>query len=113
MTIREMVVNDQASTRTGDEMGADSLEHDRLADQKQEHGDQRSHDAADQPFEHERAADEPVRRSDELHHLDLPAAGEDREPDRVRDQERRRDQEDDRRDRKRRRENARNGHDTG
>ena len=46
--------------------------------------------AADQPLEHERAADEPVRRADELHHLDLTPPGEDREPDRVRDQERRR-----------------------
>ena len=47
-------------------------------------------DAAEQPLEHERAADEPVRRADELHHLDLASPREDREPDRVRDQQRRR-----------------------
>ena len=43
-----------------------------------------------QALDHERAADEPVRRADELHHLDLTASREDREPDRVRDQQRRR-----------------------
>ena len=47
------------------------------------------------PFEHERAAHEPVRRADELHHLDLATAREDREADRVRDQDHRRDQEHD------------------
>ena len=55
-------------------------------------------EAAEQALEHERAAHEPVRRADELHHLDLAAAGEDREPDRVRDQEHRRDQQHDHRD---------------
>src|SRR5947199_3779118 len=42
---------------------------------------------ADEPFEHERTAHEPVRRADELHHLDLAPAREDRQPDRVRDQQ--------------------------
>ena len=41
-------------------------------------------------LDHERAAHEPVRRADELHHLDLAPPREDREPDRVRDQHRRR-----------------------
>ena len=54
---------------------------------------------AEQPLDHERAADEPVRRADELHHLDLAAPREDREPDRVRDQQRRGDEQDRRRDR--------------
>ena len=45
---------------------------------------------AEQALDHERAADEPVRRADELHHLDLTPPREDREPDRVRDQQRRR-----------------------
>ena len=40
-------------------------------------------------------ADEPVRRADELHHLDLAAPREDREPDRVRDQDRGGDEQDD------------------
>ena len=44
---------------------------------------------AEQALDHERTADEPVRRADELHHLDLTASREDREPDRVRDQQRR------------------------
>ncbi len=50
---------------------------------------ERAGDAAEQPLDHERAAHEPVRRADELHHLDLTPPREDREPDRVRDQERR------------------------
>ena len=47
-----------------------------------------------QPLEHERSAHEPVRRADELHHLDLTSPREDRQPDRVRDQQDRRDQQD-------------------
>ena len=46
--------------------------------------------ALHQAFGHERDADEPVRRADELHHLDLAAAGERGEPDRVHDEEQRR-----------------------
>ena len=53
---------------------------------------------AEQPFDHERPADEPVRRADELHHLDLASPREDREPDRVRDQQRRGDEQHDDRD---------------
>ena len=85
-TTRRRRPSDRASNSV-----ADPLEHDRLADQEQEHCGHRADDAADQTLEHERAADEPVRRADELHHLDLPPPREDREPDRVRDQERRRD----------------------
>ena len=43
----------------------------------------------DQALDHERPADEPVGRADEAHHLDLAAAGVDREPDRVADQQQR------------------------
>ena len=50
---------------------------------------ERAGDPAEQPFEHERAAHEPVRRADELHDLDLTTAREDRQADRVRDQQRR------------------------
>ena len=46
--------------------------------------------ALHESFGHERHAHEPVRRADELHHLDLAPAGERREPDRVHDQEQRR-----------------------
>ena len=60
--------------------------------------EQRTAEAADQPLDHERAAHEPVGRADELHHLDLTSAREDREPDRVRDQQRRCDPEQDRAD---------------
>ena len=59
-----------------------------LAHEEQDHGEQRPDQAADQALEHERTADEPVRGPDELHHLDLAASREDREPDRVRDQDR-------------------------
>ena len=46
--------------------------------------------ALHEPFGHERHAHEPVRRADELHHLDLAPARERREADRVHDQEQRR-----------------------
>ena len=45
---------------------------------------------------HERHADEPVRRADELHHLDLTTSGEGGQPDRVHDQEQRRREQHDR-----------------
>src|SRR4051794_33401760 len=55
--------------------------HDRhLREQQDEHGDQRPAQSHDQPLDHERSADEPVRRTDELHHLDLAPPREDREP---------------------------------
>ena len=49
-------------------------------------------EAADEALDHERPADEPVGGADELHHLDLAAAGVDREADRVADQQQRGDQ---------------------
>src|SRR5215212_3112769 len=72
------------------DVAEDRRQRDLLAEKEQQDGDCRAGDSADQPLEHERPADEPVRGSDELHHLDLTAPREDREPDRVRDQERRR-----------------------
>src|SRR5688572_21524421 len=67
-----------------------------LLRQEQEHDrDDRARQAADDALEHEGRADEPVRRADELHHLDLTTAREDGEADRVRDQDRGGDQEDD------------------
>ena len=59
-----------------------------LPTHEQDHREERAAEAAEQALEHERPADEPVRRPDELHHLDLTAPREDRESDRVRDQER-------------------------
>src|SRR3954454_17922848 len=47
-------------------------------------------EALDHPLGDERDAHEPVRRADELHHLDLAPAGERRQPDRVHDEEQRR-----------------------
>ena len=67
---------------------AGSRQRDRLAEDEEEDREQRAGDAAEQALEHERAAHEPVRRADELHHLDLASSREDREPDRVRDQQR-------------------------
>ena len=43
----------------------------------------------DDALDHERPADEPAGRADQPHHLDLAAAGVDREPDRVADQHQR------------------------
>ena len=77
------------------DVAEDRGQRDLLAEEEQQHGGDRPDEAAQQPLEHERAADEPVRRADELHHLDLAAAREDREPDRVRDQDHRRDQQHD------------------
>ena len=45
--------------------------------------------ALHEPLGHERDADEPVRRADELHDLDLAAAGVGGQADRVHDQEQR------------------------
>src|SRR5689334_13727638 len=55
--------------------------HEQLApeDEQDDRGD-RAAEAAEQPFDHERPADEPVRRADELHHLDLAPPRENREP---------------------------------
>src|SRR5579862_3439015 len=69
------------------QMPKDRRQRDRLADDEQDDGEHRADDALEEPFEHERAADEPVRRTHELHHLDLAPPREDRQPDRVRDQE--------------------------
>ena len=46
-------------------------------------------EALQQALEHERDADEPVGRADELHHLDLASSGEHRRADRVPDQQHR------------------------
>ena len=48
---------------------------------------------SDDPLDDERPADEPVRRADELHDLDLAPAREQRQPDRVRDEQDARDDE--------------------
>ena len=71
-------------------------------EEEQDDGGDRAREPGQQPFEHERPAHVPVRRADELHHLDLASAGMHREPDRVRDEDRRgreqhedRDEEDD------------------
>src|SRR5215510_6166493 len=45
------------------------------------HGEPRADGALHQPFGHEGDADEPVRRADELHDLDLTPAGERRQAD--------------------------------
>ena len=66
----------------------DRRQRDLLAEHEQDHRDHRAREPADQPLEHERSAHEPVRRADELHHLDLAPTREDRKPDRVRDQQR-------------------------
>src|SRR3954470_8930637 len=73
----------------------DRRQRDRLPEHEQDHGKRRPDEPADKTLEHEGAADEPVRRADELHHLDLTSSREDREPDRVRDQQRRGDDEQD------------------
>ena len=52
-------------------------------------------------LEHERPADERVRRADQAHHLDLLGPGEDRQPDRVDDDEQRDDADDEQHDRAR------------
>ena len=54
-----------------------------FAIQSRSDGDGGAEEADDQALDHERPADEPVGRADEAHDLDLAAAGEDREPDRV------------------------------
>src|SRR5436190_16962893 len=46
----------------------------------------RAAEPAQEPFDHERPTHEPVRRADELHHLDLATTGEDREADGVGDE---------------------------
>ena len=56
---------------------------------------ERSDEACQDALEHEGPAHVPVRRADELHHLDLAPASEDREADRVRDEDRRGREEDD------------------
>ena len=59
-------------------------------------GDDAADQALDQTLEHERDADEPVGRADELHHLDLASSGEHRRADRVPDQQHGREHERDR-----------------
>src|SRR5262245_38928491 len=56
----------------------DRRQRDLLAEDEQQHGEEGASEAAEQSLEHERPADEPVRRADELHDLDLPSPGEDR-----------------------------------
>src|SRR5918999_1636404 len=72
----------------------DRRQRDFLPEYEQEDGRDRTRQAAEKTLEHERAAHEPVRRTDELHHFDLTPPGEDREANRVRDQQDRRDQQD-------------------
>ena len=76
----------------------DVAEEQRPPQQQQDERPDRSAEPREQPLDHERPADEPVRRPHELHDLDLAAPREDREPDRVRDQQRRRHEQDDERD---------------
>src|SRR5919198_1131388 len=73
----------------------DVLEQDLLAEHEQDDRAERPGEAGHQTFQHERSADEPVRRAHELHHLDLAAPREDREANGVPDQDRRGDDEDD------------------
>src|SRR5690348_4972223 len=65
------------------------------AEDEQDHRQHGPAEPAQQALDHEGPAHEPVRRADELHHLDLPAPREDREPDRVRDEQRRGDEQHD------------------
>ena len=55
---------------------------------EQQHREEAAEGADDHALDHERPADEPVGRADELHHLDLAPAREERQPDRVGDQQR-------------------------
>ena len=57
-----------------------------FAMRQQQHRQHAAHEADDHALDHERPADEPVGGADQLHHLDLAAAGEHRQPDRVGDQ---------------------------
>ena len=69
------------------------VEHRLLAEEEDADRDHAADQPADEPLDHERPADEPVGRADQAHHLDLAAAGVDREPDRVPHQKQRGDQE--------------------
>src|SRR6476620_5167756 len=69
------------------EVVLERIHDDRLAEEEEADGDPRPQQTADEPLDHEGPADEPVGRADEPHHLALPAAGVDRETDRVRDQQ--------------------------
>src|SRR5829696_760535 len=73
---------DRLHARAAVEPRDDRRQSDLLAQEEQDDGEQGADKAAEQPLEHERPADEPVRRPDELHHLDLASPGEDREADR-------------------------------
>ncbi len=86
----------RAHVRVVLDVAEDLRDRDLASDEEQEHRGERAHEAREDALEHERPADVPVRGADELHHLDLAAPREDREPDRVRDQDRRgREQDDD------------------
>ena len=86
--IRAMSVKPSAWTSLDESMCAEDRGERRfLADQEQDDRREGAHQAAEEALDHERPAHEPVGRADELHHLDLPPAREDREPDRVRDEE--------------------------
>ena len=88
-----MSENPSARTSSEESMSPeDRRQGDLLADQEQHDRGHGADEPAQKPFHHERAAHEPVRRPDELHHLDLAPAREDRQPDRVRDQQHGRDQ---------------------
>ena len=58
-----------------------------FSDQHDHRGDEGPEEAHRDPLDHERPADEPVGRSHQLHDLDLPLAGEDRQPDGVGDEQ--------------------------
>ncbi len=60
-----------------------------LAQPQDQYGDQAAREADHHALDHERPADEPAGGADQPHHLDLAAAGVDREPDRVADQHQR------------------------
>src|SRR5436189_5389171 len=62
----------------GQRAAHDRLERDLLAEDEEQDREQRPAEAAEETLDHERAADEPVRRADELHHLDLTPPREDR-----------------------------------
>src|SRR4051794_249925 len=73
---------DQAVQREGKRVHPLVLEPDRrddglLADEEENHREDRSDQSGEQPFQHERATHEPVGGAYELHHLDLSSPRED------------------------------------
>src|SRR2546421_5205924 len=102
---------DRADVAARVDVAEDRRQHELLAEEQQHDGRQRAHKACDQPLQHERAANEPVRGADELHHLDLAPPGEDGEPDRVGDQKSRGDEQDEHRDHEHELDHARDAED--